>query len=75
MYKQSTVTTGLKKSFKNPQKQKPWYLLVFFLPSFENLPYAILDYRLLKNCSVIELVHVFYWFNNMYAEHKRIKGN
>lgn len=66
MYKQSTVTTGLKKSFKKPPKTKTmiFITLVFFLPSFENLPYAILDYRLLKNCSVIELVHVFYWFNN-----------
>lgn len=54
MYKQGTVTTGLKKKFlKNPQKTMI-FISTFFLPSFENLPYTILDYRLVKNCSVIE---------------------
>lgn len=36
----------------------------FFFVKFWKFVLKILDYRLLKNYLVIELVYVFYWFNN-----------
>lgn len=64
MYKQGSVTTGLKKSFKKPPKTKTMIFISLFSAKFWKFALKILDYRLLKNYSVIELVHVFYWFNN-----------